>query len=53
MLQFVQPWSFFLFALHVAAQLTRMHYEERALTAAFPEYTTYAARTKRFIPGIY
>lgn len=33
-------------------QLTRTHYEERALRAQFPEYGGYAQRTKRLIPGV-
>lgn len=39
-----------IFAIFVAAQLTRMHLEEAALREAFPEYAAYAARTARFIP---
>ncbi len=53
MLQFAQPWSLLVLAAHFAAQLARMHYEEQTLTGAFPEYATYAAHTKRLIPGIY
>jgi protein-S-isoprenylcysteine O-methyltransferase Ste14 len=34
----------------VAAQLTRMRLEERALERAFPEYTAYAARTPGLVP---
>jgi len=33
-------------------QLARTRYEERALRAEFPEYESYAARTKRLIPGL-
>ena len=37
-----------------AIQLTRMHYEERVLTATFPEYAMYARDVShRLIPGIY
>ncbi len=53
MLQFAQPWSLLIFMAHLAAQFTRMHYEERILTQAFPEYSTYASHTARFIPGVY
>ncbi|MFM2330892.1 MAG: hypothetical protein RLZZ26_399 [Candidatus Parcubacteria bacterium] len=53
MIQFAQPWSLIVFTVHLAAQITRMHYEERALTQAFPEYAVYASRTARLIPGIY
>jgi protein-S-isoprenylcysteine O-methyltransferase Ste14 len=34
----------------VCAQAVRMRLEERALTAEFPEYAEYAARTPRFFP---
>jgi protein-S-isoprenylcysteine O-methyltransferase Ste14 len=37
-------------AAFVAAQLTRMRLEERALRAAFPEYEHYAASTGRLLP---
>ncbi len=33
-------------------QLARTGYEERNISAEFPEYAEYAARTKRLIPGI-
>jgi protein-S-isoprenylcysteine O-methyltransferase Ste14 len=33
-------------------QLVRTAYEERSLRAQFPEYTPYAERTKRLIPGL-
>jgi protein-S-isoprenylcysteine O-methyltransferase Ste14 len=33
-------------------QLARTHYEESALRAEFPEYESYARRTKRLIPGL-
>jgi protein-S-isoprenylcysteine O-methyltransferase Ste14 len=42
-----------LFAVQIAMQFTRMHYEEKVLTETFPEYADYAARTSRLIPGIY
>jgi len=34
-------------------QFVRMHYEEKVLSAQFPEYQEYAQRTFRLIPGIY
>jgi protein-S-isoprenylcysteine O-methyltransferase Ste14 len=37
--------------LFAAAQAARMSFEERALTAAFPDYAAYAARTPRLLPG--
>ncbi len=43
-------WSLPILGLFVAAQLVRMHLEERALTLAFPEYADYASRTPRLIP---
>ncbi len=36
----------------VAAQATRMRMEEAALSAAFPEYASYAARTGRLLPRL-
>lgn len=42
-----------LFAVQIAMQLTRMHYEEKVLIETFPEYSDYAARTSRLIPWIY
>ncbi|MDE1919757.1 MAG: isoprenylcysteine carboxylmethyltransferase family protein [Patescibacteria group bacterium] len=53
MIQFAQPWSLIVMLVHAVAQFARMHYEERALTEAFPEYAAYAARTARLIPGLY
>jgi protein-S-isoprenylcysteine O-methyltransferase Ste14 len=42
-----------LFAVQIAMQLIRMHYEETVLRETFPEYAEYAARTKRLIPWVY
>lgn len=33
--------------------LLKLRYEERMLTLKFPEYKTYAARTKRLLPFVY
>ena len=33
--------------------LVKLHYEERLLAAAFPDYRAYQARTKRLIPYLY
>ena len=52
-LQHQQPAALVVFAAQFAFQIVRMHYEERVLTGAFPEYKDYAARTARLIPGIY
>ena len=40
-------------ALFVVFQYLRAIYEERALSAAFPEYTEYAQRTWRLLPGVH
>jgi protein-S-isoprenylcysteine O-methyltransferase Ste14 len=53
MLQFLQPWSLLLEIVNFGVPLWRMQREEIVLTTAFPEYTTYAARTARLIPGVY
>lgn len=53
MLQFALPWSLGILLVHLAAQFTRMHYEERILAGAFSEYATYRAGTRRVIPGLY
>jgi protein-S-isoprenylcysteine O-methyltransferase Ste14 len=37
----------------VATQLLRSRFEERLLTAAYPEYVDYAKRTRRLIPFIW
>ena len=49
---FRQPWAGLLAVMVIALQVARSHYEEQVLRNAFPEYAAYAARTKRFIPGI-
>jgi protein-S-isoprenylcysteine O-methyltransferase Ste14 len=53
MVQFLQPWSLLMEAVSLALQLWRISFEERVLTRAFPEYSAYAARTRRLIPGVY
>jgi protein-S-isoprenylcysteine O-methyltransferase Ste14 len=53
MLQHAQPWSLILFVWQFGCQLVRIHYEEKVLTAAFPEYRAYAAGRARLIPGLY
>lgn len=45
------PFNFLLFLVFVLAQRIRMGFEERALTAAFPEYARYAADTPRVCPS--
>ena len=41
------------FVIFVALQMARAGYEERLLSATFPEYAGYAARTKRILPGVW
>lgn len=43
-------WNMALLVVFVAAQVARARMEERALTDAFPEYTSYAAQTGRLLP---
>jgi protein-S-isoprenylcysteine O-methyltransferase Ste14 len=38
--------------LFVGAQAVRMRLEEAALTAEFPQYEQYAARTARLLPRL-
>jgi protein-S-isoprenylcysteine O-methyltransferase Ste14 len=42
-----------LFAVQLAVQLIRMHYEEQVLRRSFPEYADYARHTRRLIPGVW
>jgi len=51
-LQFLAPWSWLIAAGVIGLLWIRSHYEEQVLAATFPEYDTYRARTKRFIPGV-
>jgi protein-S-isoprenylcysteine O-methyltransferase Ste14 len=51
-LQFEAPWSWVLAITVLVLLWVRSHYEEQVLEAAYPEYTDYRTRTKRFIPGI-
>jgi protein-S-isoprenylcysteine O-methyltransferase Ste14 len=41
------------FVLVALAVVNKARLEERLLPAIFAEYSTYAARTKRFVPGVY
>jgi protein-S-isoprenylcysteine O-methyltransferase Ste14 len=48
-----QPlWAGLTWCACVALQLARTGYEERNMSAQFPQYAEYAARTKRLIPGV-
>ncbi len=51
--QYLQPWSFLVFAIGLFFQFLRMRYEEQVLSEAFPTYPEYARRTARLIPGLY
>lgn len=42
-----------LLGLAVAASAVRMAAEEGELRARYPEYTAYAARTRRLVPGVF
>ena len=42
-----------LLIVHAAVQLMRIHWEERVLTQAFPEYKAYCLSSHRLIPGLY
>lgn len=39
--------------LLLADLLAKLHYEERLLSAVFPDYPAYQAQTKRLVPHIY
>jgi len=52
-LPFNPLWAVPMFVVQFLCQVQRMRYEERVLTASFPEYAAYAARTPRLIPGVY
>jgi len=52
-IQFEQPWALIIVLVADALQIARIHYEERVLGEAFPEYADYAAQTWRLVPGLY
>ena len=52
-LQYASAWTALLMVASFAFQLQRMRNEEQILRETFPEYTAYAARTRRLIPGVY
>ena len=52
-LQFQQPWAVILGIAVGALQYWRTVFEERVLTAAYPEYVAYRTRTRRFIPYLF
>jgi protein-S-isoprenylcysteine O-methyltransferase Ste14 len=47
------PEKTLVFLLLVGCQVYRALQEEKLLTEVYPEYAEYAARTRRFIPGIF
>jgi protein-S-isoprenylcysteine O-methyltransferase Ste14 len=53
MWQYAQPWAFFIILAGVAAQLLRMHYEEKVLAETYPAYRAYMLRTGRIIPRLF
>ncbi|MGC9954184.1 MAG: isoprenylcysteine carboxylmethyltransferase family protein [Rhizomicrobium sp.] len=52
LIQFFAPAAIALTLAHITVQVARTVYEERILTATFPEYRAYKARTWRFIPHV-
>jgi protein-S-isoprenylcysteine O-methyltransferase Ste14 len=52
-LQYFSVLAFLLLILFFLVQHRRMINEERILSAAFPEYADYSARTFRVVPGLY
>jgi protein-S-isoprenylcysteine O-methyltransferase Ste14 len=50
MLACLSPLAVAIAGIHWAFQLKRMEYEERVLSATFPEYADYAATVPRLIP---
>ena len=51
-MQHIQPWAALLGVGVIVLQVVRSVFEERVLAEAYPEYESYRARTKRFIPGV-
>jgi protein-S-isoprenylcysteine O-methyltransferase Ste14 len=52
-IQFASVWTAIVLIIHVLLQFERMRYEETVLSATFPDYREYAARTARLIPALY
>ena len=51
-IEFAQPWAGIIALVSAALQVARSIFEERVLAEEYPEYAAYAARIRRFIPGI-
>jgi len=49
----IGPLALAVYGVFVALQVYRLVMEERTLTAAYPEYAEYRARTSRLLPGVY
>lgn len=49
----LSPLTVVVYAAFVALQSYRMVVEEKTLASAYPEYSAYAARTARLLPGVY
>jgi len=52
-LQYFSPLAIGILLMQFGFQLYRMQFEEKVMTAAFPEYGDYSRRVKRLMPGIY
>jgi protein-S-isoprenylcysteine O-methyltransferase Ste14 len=52
-INFLSPAAVMLVAAQFAAQIARIHYEEKILREHFPAYRIYARKTWRLIPGVY
>ena len=53
LLQFFSPYAALISGTQAGFQILRMHFEERVLRSAFPDYAAYSRRTWRVIPGLY
>ncbi len=53
LMQFFSPYAALISGTQAGFQILRMHFEERVLRTAFPDYAAYSRRTWRVIPGLY
>lgn len=53
LMQFFSPYAALISGTQAGFQILRMHFEERVLRSAFPDYAAYSRRTWRVIPGLY
>ncbi len=49
----LSPLTLAVFGIYLAAQLSRMHWEDQLLRVQFPDYGAWERRTWRFIPFVY